>query len=79
MSLREEIHNAVEQLGDQELEVLRTHIRVMLAKSDAPASSPSSGMPPPDRVPTLDEVLELTSMDPTSWADDIIKAREDRI
>ena len=71
MTLREEIHQSIDELDNGALAVIREQIKLLKI---APP-------PPPEtkRVPTIQEVLEMTASDKSSWSDDIIAAREDRV
>ena len=71
MTLREEVHQSIDELDNDALAVIRDQIRLLKI------------VPPPlsveRRVPTIQEVLEMTASDKSSWSDDIIAAREDRV
>lgn len=71
MTLREAIHQSIDQLDNDALTVVYEQIKLLqLPEPD----SPSAG-----RIPTIEEVWALTSSDKSSWSDAVIEDREDRL
>lgn len=67
MTLKEQIHQAIDQLGEAELAQLYTHLQSLRQPSRQPEAE--------KRIPTLDEVLEMSASDTSSWADELIAER----
>lgn len=70
MTLREAIHESIDQLDNDALSVVYEQIKLLQMP---PGESPS-----PERIPTIEEVWALTSSDKSSWSDAVIEDREDR-
>lgn len=71
MTLREEVHQSIDELDNYALAVIRDQIKLL--KIASPTSHVAK------RVPTIQEVLQMTASDTSNWSDDIIAAREDRV
>ena len=69
MTLREIVHGMIEQLDDEGLLLVQERIKTLLPLNCEPDSR---------RVPTIEEVREMTSHDKSCWSDDISEEREDR-
>ena len=69
MTLREIVHGMIEQLDDEGLLLVQERIKNLLPLNREPDSR---------RVPTIEEVWEMTSHDKSCWSDDISEEREDR-
>ena len=71
MTLKEAVHQSIDQLDNDALALIYEKIkRLQSAKPDEAT---------PERVPAIDEVWELTSADKSSWSDAVIADREDRL
>jgi hypothetical protein len=70
MTLREAIHESIDQLDNDALSVVYEQIKLL--------QMPPSESPSPERIPTIEEVWALTSSDKSSWSDAVIEDREDR-
>ena len=64
------MHNSIDDLDDNALVVVYEQIKLLLPTH---GSSISQG-----RVPSIEEVLRLTSADKSSWSDAIVAEREGR-
>lgn len=71
MYLREAIHQSIDQLDNDALPVIYEQIKLLQLSATESES--------PEQIPTIEEVWALTSSDKSSWSDDIIAAREDRV
>ena len=70
MTLREAIHQSIDQLDNDALPVIYEHIKLL---QRSVLENPS-----PERIPTIEEVWALTSSDKSNWSDAVIEDREDR-
>lgn len=71
MTLRETVHQSIDQLDNDALTVIYKQIKLLeLTVKDVNSSK---------RVPSIEEVWELTSADKSSWSDAVIADREDRL
>jgi hypothetical protein len=72
MNLREQVHQSVDSLDNRSLALVYDHIQSLLKVGHGTETSQGS-------VPTLEEVLELTSSSPGEWSDDVSDNRDDRL
>lgn len=70
MTLREQVLRSIERLDDDALARLYEQIQALEVRIDAESR--------PKRVPTRDEVLEMTASDTSNWAHELIAEREER-
>lgn len=84
MSLRDEVHRLIDELDAHQLTLLHQRMKHLkltttVAKTDSPAVNREDVLNSPKRVPSIEEVWELTSADKSSWSDAVIADREDRL
>jgi len=71
VKLKEQIRRSIEGLDNHSLILVYEQIQALLQTKHA-----SDG---PSAVPTIEEVLELTSSSDGSWSDDLIAERSERL
>jgi len=71
MTLRETIHQSIDRLENDALAVIYEQIKLLEMTAENRDS--------PERVPSIEEVWELTSADKSSWSDAVSADREDRL
>lgn len=71
MTLKEVVHQSIDELDNDALAIVYEQIkRIQTARLETSE---------PKRVPTIEEVWELTSADKSSWSDAVTEDREDRL
>lgn len=71
MTLREQVHRSIDQLDDEALALVFEQLQALKRETGLDEEKTS--------VPSLEEVLEMTASDTSSWSDELIAEREDRI
>jgi len=71
MRLREEIRGSIDDLKNQCLALLHEQIQMF--------RQTKRGQDEPTAVPSIEEVLELTSSSRGPWSDDVIAERRERL
>lgn len=71
MTLREVIHQSIDQLDNDALTVVYAQIKLLQLPQPEPLGD--------GRIPTIEEVWALTSSDKSNWSDTVMEDREDRL
>lgn len=71
MTLKEKVHQSIDALDDDALALVYDHIQILVRTTRVQGIH--------TEVPSLDEVLALTAMDPGDWGEQVISDRDERL